>query len=98
MRRQDAMSVLAAYADSLRERGAVAAFLFGSTARDEANAHSDIDIFIDIEPGRKFSLLDLAGIERLLSEHLGAEIDVTTRASLHPKLRREIEREALRIY
>jgi predicted nucleotidyltransferase len=37
-------------------------------------------------------------IQRLLSEQLGVEIDVTTRASLHPKLRHEIERAAIRIY
>jgi predicted nucleotidyltransferase len=98
MRRQDAISLLSLQADNLKARGATAAFLFGSTARDEATRDSDIDLFIDIEPGRKFSLLDLAGIKRLLSEKLGVDIDVTTRASLHPKLRQEIERGALQIY
>jgi len=98
MRRQAAISLISSQADNLKARGATAAFLFGSTARDEATPHSDVDLFIDIEPGRKFSLLDLVGIQRLLSEQLGVEIDVTTRASLHPKLRHEIEREAIRIY
>ena len=98
MRRQAAVSLISHQADNLKARGATAAFLFGSTARDEATRDSDIDLFIDIEPGRKFSLLDLVGIQRLLPEQPGVEIDVTTRASLHPKLRHEIEREAMRVY
>ena len=69
-----------------------------STARDEARLDSDVDIFIDIEPGRKFSLLDLIAMKRYLSDELGVEIDLRTRASLHPRLKDQIEREAIRIF
>ena len=60
MTRDEATTELVRRTDALRQRGARAAFVYGSTARDEARDDSDIDIFIDIEPGRKFSLLDLA--------------------------------------
>ncbi len=98
MTRDEATTELVRYTDALRDRGARAAFVYGSTARDEARDDSDIDIFIDIEPGRKFSLLDLVGMQRYLAEELGVEIDLTTRSSLHPKLRAEIEREAVQIF
>ncbi|KRE16978.1 DNA polymerase III subunit beta [Bosea sp. Root381] len=98
MTRDEATAELVLRAESLRDRGAQAAFVYGSTARDEAREDSDIDIFIDIEPGRKFSLLDLVGMQRYLAEELGVEIDLTTRSSLHPKLRAEIEREAVRVF
>jgi len=98
MRRDEATAELVCRAKALRERGAQAAFIYGSTARDEARDNSDVDIFIDIEPGRKFSLLDLVGMQRFLTAELGVEIDLTTRSSLHPKLKAQIESEAVRIF
>jgi uncharacterized protein len=82
----------------LKARGAASAYLFGSTARGEATSLSDLDIFIDLVPNRKFSLTDLAGIQNYLGRELNVPVDVTTRSSLHPKLRGDIEREAVRAY
>jgi uncharacterized protein len=98
MTRDHAIAEIASRADALKARGAASAYLFGSTARDEATAESDLDLFIDVVPDRKFSLIDLAGIQLFLAEQLGVEIDVTTRDSLHPKLRADIEREAVRAF
>lgn len=98
MTRDEATTKLARYADALRARGAKAAFLFGSTARDEGKDDSDLDLFIDVAPGRKFSLIDLAAMHAFLVDALGIEIDLTTRNSLHPKLREQIESEAIRIF
>ena len=98
MRRDTAIAEIAHRADALKARGAAAAFLFGSTVRDEAGPESDVDIFIDIVPNRKFSLIDLASIHRFLQQELRTTVDVTTRGSLHPMLRADIEREALRVF
>lgn len=98
MTRDEAKAELVRRADALRARGAEAVFLFGSTARDEAGDNSDLDVFIDVAPGRKFSLIDLAGMHAFLVEELGIQIDLTTRKGLHPKLRDQIESEAVRIF
>ncbi|MBA4271341.1 MAG: DNA polymerase III subunit beta, partial [Methylobacterium sp.] len=79
MTRDEATTELARHADALRARGAQAAFLFGSTARGESRDDSDLDVFIDVVPGRKFSLIDLAGMHAFLVDALGIEIDLTTR-------------------
>ena len=98
MNRDRALAEIANRAKARRRRGAAAAFLFGSVARNEAREDSDIDVFIDIIPDRKFSLLDLAGIQNFLARELNATVDVTTRSSLHPMLRADIEKEAIRAF
>lgn len=84
--------------NALRARGVAAAHLFGSTARGEARPGSDIDVFIEIDPNRKFSLIDMAGVHNLLMTELGVSVDLTARSGSHPKLRAEIEREAVRAF
>jgi predicted nucleotidyltransferase len=83
---------------AIKARGATSLYLFGSAARDEAGADSDLDLFIDYDPKKKFSLVDLVGIKLFLEDTLGVEIDLTTRDSLHPMLREEIEQSALRVF
>jgi len=98
MTRDQAIAEIALSTEALRALGVEAAYMFGSTARGEARPDSDLDVFIDIAPDARFSLLDLAGVHRLLNEPIGRKVDVTTRESLHPKLRGEIERDAVRVF
>lgn len=83
------------HARAIKGMGATALYLFGSTARGEGRYSSDLDLFIDYDPAKKFSLLELVGIKQFLEEKLAVEVDVTTRNSLHPMLRRDIERSAV---
>lgn len=98
MNRTEALTRLRQNADALRGMGATSLYLFGSTAIDRANPTSDIDLFIDYDPARRFSLIDLVGIKQFLEEALPAEVDITTRDSLHPMLKDEIERSAVRVF
>ncbi len=59
--------------------------VFGLTARGEAQAASDLDLLITLEPGR--GLLDLVAIKQDLEDLLGCNVDVITDASLSPYLR-----------
>ena len=98
MNRTDVISVLRSREDAIRQRGAVSMYLFGSTGRGEASPASDVDLFIDYDPTRRFSLFDLAGLKAFLEAELRAHVDLTTRDSLHPGLRADIEGEAIRIF
>jgi uncharacterized protein len=98
MTSEEAIAEIAHRSKALMDRGAASAYLFGSTARGMATEHSDIDIFIDLIPNRKFSLIDLAGIQNYLERELKVSVDVTTRSSLHPMFKSEIEREAIQAY
>ena len=98
MQRETAIALLRAQADALRALGATSLYLFGSTVRNEAGPGSDLDVFIDHDPASRFSLVELAGIKNLIEDRLGMEVDVTTRDSLHPMLREDIERTAVRVF
>jgi len=98
MNKREAIAKLRIHADAIKGFGATSLYLFGSVARDEAKARSDLDLFIDYDPDGKFSLLELAGIKLLLEEKLGVQVDVTTRDSLHPMLRADIEQSAVRVF
>ncbi len=66
--------------------------VFGSVARGEAGPHSDIDLLVDMEPGR--TLLDLGGLWSDLNELLGRKVEVVTEKSIYWLLRRRILKEA----
>jgi uncharacterized protein len=55
-------------------RGAHNVRVFGSIARGEARADSDIDLLVDMEPGR--TALDLSELILDLEETLGRKVDV----------------------
>ena len=67
--------------------------LFGSVARGEADAESDLDVLVDLEPGR--SLFDLGGLLVDLQDLLGLEVDVVTEKGLRPRLRERVLKEAV---
>jgi predicted nucleotidyltransferase len=98
MDRNQIMERLRLNADALRRRGALSLYLFGSMARGEADDDSDVDLFIDYDPASGFSLIDLVGIKQFLEEDMSREVDITTRDSLHPMLKDEIERSAMRVF
>jgi predicted nucleotidyltransferase len=95
--RDQTVQRLRALEPELRARGLISLHLFGSVARDRASAGSDVDLFAEFAPGARLGW-DFAGAPTLLSEHLGASVDLTTRSALHPLLRGDIEREAIRIF
>jgi predicted nucleotidyltransferase len=98
MTRTEAIQRLTRCAEAVKARGATSLYLFGSTVRGDAAHDSDLDLFVDYDPAKKFSLVDLVDIKLLLEQELGIEVDVTTRDSLHPMLRSDIERTAVRVF
>ncbi len=70
--------------------------LFGSFARGEETAESDIDLLIEFK-GKK-SLLDLVDLKIELKEALHKNVDLVTYRSVSPLLKEKIQKEAIQIY
>jgi predicted nucleotidyltransferase len=96
MKREEALKVLAAHRDELRSMGIERLSLFGSVARDEAGEGSDIDLLVEFASGTPIGIFEFLGVQEALSSLLGVEVDLATTASLHPRLRDAILREAIR--
>ena len=70
--------------------------IFGSTARGEATASSDIDLLIKLSKPK--SLLALVKLERNLSEAIGKKVDLLTEGASSPYLKGLILKELKVIY
>jgi uncharacterized protein len=70
--------------------------VFGSFARGESTAQSDVDFLVRFS--KRKSLLDLVRIEREFSEALAKKVDLLTEASVSPYLRERIRSEAAVLY
>jgi len=92
--KREVLALLSSLQTPLRERGIQSAALFGSVARGTAGASSDIDVLVDLVPGSRFSLVDMAGTKNFLEEQLGRNVDVVTREGLEPAIRDRVLREA----
>jgi hypothetical protein len=66
--------------------------VFGSVARGDNRADSDVDFLIDVEPGR--TLLDVIALEQDLRDLLRCDVEVLTDGGLSPYLQDRILSEA----
>lgn len=75
------------------KHGARKVRIFGSVSRGEADTASDLDLLVEMEPGR--SLLDLGGLLMDLQDLLGCHVDVVTEKGLRARIRDRVLREAV---
>jgi uncharacterized protein len=85
-RRADVLRLAAKY-------GARHVRVFGSVARGDATADSDIDFLVDLDADR--SLLDLGGLQYELEVLLDCPVDVVTQRGLKVRMRDRVLREAV---
>jgi predicted nucleotidyltransferase len=95
MNREQIISTLREHEQELRHRGVLHAALFGSVARDEARAGSDIDILIEIEPDAPVGVFEYVGITRYIADLFPSRVDVANRRRLKALVRPSAERDAI---
>ena len=93
--REDVLARIDRAAPELRAHAVKELWLFGSAAREELKAGSDIDILVDF--AAPVTLFEFARLRRRLESLLGRSVDLVTRDALKPQLREQILREAVRV-
>ena len=79
----------------LKAAGVVRLSLFGSVARGDANAQSDVDLMAEFDTTREFSLLDRVHLENRLADILGVSVELAPTKSLKDPVRERATREAV---
>jgi len=90
-----ALAVLREHARELEAAGVRHAAIFGSVARGDAIATSDIDVLVELDPAAHVSLYDLMGIELRLTDIFKRKVDVVSKGGLRPRLDDSILRDAV---
>lgn len=88
-------AALAAFA---RRHGVLFLAVFGSAARGELKATSDVDVMMDLTVDSHAGLFEQVRMASELEALFGRRVDLVTRASLKPRVRATVEREAFVLY
>ena len=79
----------------LKAGGIIRSSLFGSAARGEGNAESDIDLLVEF--GRSTGFFAFCRLQRSLEDALGRKIDLVTFRALHPLIKDRVMADAVTI-
>lgn len=74
------------------------AALFGSFARGEQNADSDIDILVELDPAIVVTMFDYAGLKDYVAGLFHGPVDVIDRAALKPRVRPRAVADAIHAF
>jgi hypothetical protein len=72
--------------------------VFGSAARSEARADSDIDVLVELDPNKPMGIFEYSRLKIFVNEILNGAGDVVNRRTLKPLLRDNILRDAVHAF
>ena len=84
---QDVLSQIRSHRDELQRRGVRHLSVFGSIARGDFEADSDVDLLVDLDQGIVRSLVEYASIQSFLQDILGRPVDLAERGRLKAHVR-----------
>jgi len=95
MKRDDIILRLQERQTDLLAQGIAHAALFGSVARGEDRADSDIDILVDLDPAIVVTIFDYAGVKNYIAALFDQPVDVVSRETLKPRVRPRAAADAI---
>ena len=98
LQRDELVTELRTLRPVLERAGVLHMALFGSRARQDHRGDSDVDLVVDIDDARKFSMLDLVGVGHTIGDHLRLEPNILLRRSLQPDFAAEIGRDLIEVF
>jgi uncharacterized protein len=95
MRRDDVLGLLTAHHEEIEGFGVESLRLFGSVARGEASADSDVDLLVRFRETPTFS--GYMKLRIYLEDLLGTKVDLITESGLREAVRPFVEKDAIRV-
>jgi uncharacterized protein len=92
------IETLRAHEGELRQAGLLSISLFGSVARGETEADSDIDLAAEFDPAARMDLLQLTALERHIATLLGSPVDLLPEPVEKRRLQDQINRDRQRAF
>ena len=72
--------------------------IFGSFAREEQKAKSDVDIMIELNSERKYSMFDIIDISFLIEKQIGRKVDIVEKGYLKSTALKTATNDLIKIY
>ena len=94
----ETIETLRAHESELRSLGVSHAAVFGSVARGENHADSDVDVLVELDESRPIGIFQYARLKLYIAEILPGTADVVNRRTLKPLLREGILRDAVHAF
>jgi uncharacterized protein len=96
--RERVLRVLRGQERELRARGLTRLALFGSTARGDRCPESDVDLLIEVDPGRRFGLFAFLDLKNDLAALIGRPVDLAFADAMRPRLRAAVLQDAVEVF
>ena len=94
----DVLQRLRSVQGSLRSRGVLSLWVFGSVARGDARPDSDVDLAIEFAPAARPSLFELAQIKDEAEAILGRPVDLGERSTMASRVAVSAERDMVQAF
>jgi predicted nucleotidyltransferase len=98
MEREQVIATLRGHEPELRSAGIVRLSLFGSVARGDATAQSDVDLMVEFDAAKKFTVLGRVHLENQIADILGTKVDLAHTRMLRDGIREQAAREAVLVF
>lgn len=77
----------------INESRVISAYLFGSTARNEATINSDIDIMVELSPKEKHTMFDLLDIQDKLQTLFNKKVDIVEKGYIKSHAQKSVAKD-----
>ena len=98
MTKAEALARLRAREADLRGMGIERLSIFGSTARGEEGADSDVDLAAELRPDLRIGAFAFIRMENRIAQMLGGKVDLVTEPSDAPRLQLQIDRDRIHVF
>lgn len=96
MNREEVLQILRTHQQELKNLGVISLELFGSVARNEAHANSDVDLLAELS--ESMSLFQFIEAKLYIQDLLKCKIDLGTKDTLREHLRQPILKDVVYVF